>query len=453
MQHARRLKALTLAMVLALPVQARAQAPMFIPLVPPVGVILAPLALMILIPLGMELSKTDEKRVRELEARGDWAAVAALATRNLAAAPDDPHWLELRGRALQRQSGCAAAVPDLGRAFDLRMAQTPVLAEPAFAVGLALGQCEMALWELPAAADTMGKLAALSPQRWEPVYNLGVIQALQGNVAGAAAAYASLRERNPAMADALLARYIQPAQAPSPAPSSVQSTPTDAVPSGGAATGFTVASPAGLPPPVGDTGLTIGNRVLVLPPGRWYAAPQSTRTVMGGHIRVGPVKTDPVMLTTLAAFELSPSGRLGAAVAFSANAKQAYGISYWNVDEPCTLRDALAVDRFNSPYDQPECLSVRVVTPALARTSTDLAPALQAAQAAGAALPAAAYEVRYARYGLDRVVVATWLVPTQRLAGDLAAVQWGHALAHGLRPLAWSSQAQTVSPPPVGPMP
>lgn len=452
MQHARRLNALTLMIALALPVPARAQAPLFIPLVPPLGAILAPLALMVLVPLGMELSKTDEKRVRELETRGDWAAVAALATRNLAAAPRDPYWLELRGRALQRQSGCAAAVPDLGQAFDARLAQTPVLPEPAFAVGLALGQCEMALWDLPAAADTMGKLAALSPQRWEPVYNLGVIQALQGNVAGAAAAYASLRERNPAMADALLARYIEPAL-PSPAPSSVQSTPTDAVPSGVAAPGSAVASPAGLPPSLGDTGLTIGNRVLVLPPGRWYAAPQSTRTVMGGHIRVGPVKSDPVMLTTLGAFELSPSGRLGAAVAFSANAKQAYGISYWNVDEPCMLRDALAVDRFNSPYDQPECLSVRVVTPALARLSTDLVPALQAAQAAGATLPASAYEVRYARYGLDRVVVATWLVPTQRLAGDLAAVQWGHALAHGLRPLAWSSQAQTVSPPPLGPTP
>jgi len=452
MQHARRLNALTLMIALALPVPARAQAPLFIPLVPPLGAILAPLALMVLVPLGMELSKTDEKRVRELETRGDWAAVAALATRNLAAAPRDPYWLELRGRALQRQSGCAAAVPDLGQAFDARLAQTPVLPEPAFAVGLALGQCEMALWELPAAADTMGKLAALSPQRWEPVYNLGVIQALQGNVAGAAAAYASLRERNPAMADALLARYIEPAL-PSPAPSSVQSTPTDAVPSGVATPGSAVASPAGLPPPLGDTGLTIGNRVLVLPPGRWYAAPQSTRTVMGGHIRVGPVKTDPVMLTTLAAFELSPSGRLGAAVAFSANPKQAYGISYWNVDEPCTLRDALAVDRFNSPYDQPECLSLRVVTPALARASTDLAPALQAAQAAGATLPASAYEVRYARYGLDRVVVVTWLVPTQRLAGDLAAVQWGHALANGLRPLAWSSQAQSAGAPPLGPTP
>ena len=440
MQTARRTKALALALALAFPAQARAQAPLFIPLVPPAGVVLAPLALMILIPLGMELSKTDEKRVRELEARGDWAAVAALATRNLAAAPDDPHWLELRGRALQRQSGCAAAVPDLGRAFDLRMAQTPVLAEPAFTVGLALGQCEMALWELPAAADTMGQLAVLAPQRWEPVYNLGVIRALQGDASGARAAEARLRLLNPAMADALLARYIEPAPA-----DAAQTTAPSPV---------TADAPAArLPPPLAQTGLGIGNRMLALPPGRWYGAPPSGRTVMGGHIRSGPVRIDPVALTTLGAFELSASGGLAAAVAFSANPKQAYGISYWNVDEPCALRDSLAVDRFNSPYDQPECLSVRVVTPAPARTSADLAPALQAAQAAGATWPAAAYEVRYARYGLDQVVVATWLVPTQRLAGDLAAVQWGHALANGLRPMAWSSQAQSAGTPPLGPMP
>ncbi len=444
MQTARRTKALALALALALPAQTRAQAPLFIPLVPPVGVILAPLALMILVPLGMELSKTDEKRVRELEARGDWAGVVALATRQLAAAPGDLYWLELRGRALQRQSGCAAAVPDLGQAFDLRMAQTPVAAEPAFTVGLALGQCEMALWDLAAAADTMGKLAALAPQRWEPVYNLGVIRALQGDGPGARTAEAGLRPLNPAMADALLERYIQPAPA--------QTAPGDAAQRAAASAATADAPAARLPPPLAQTGLNIGNRMLVLPPGRWYAAPAGGRTVMGGHIRAGPVKIDPVALTTLGAFELSASGGLAAAVAFSANAKQAYGISYWNVDEPCTPRDALAVDRFNSPYDQPECLSVRVVTPALARTAADLAPALQAAQAAGATLPAAAYVVRYARYGLDRVVVATWLVPTQRLAGDLAAVQWGHALANGLRPMAWSSEAQNAATPPLGPM-
>ena len=325
------------------------------------------------------------------------------------------------------------------------MAQTPVLAEPAFTVGLALGQCEMALWELPAAADTMGQLAVLAPERWEPVYNLGVIRALQGDASGARAAEARLRLLNPAMADALLARYIQvpPAQ-PGLADAAQALAPSPA----------TADAPAArLPPPLAQAGLGIGNRMLELPPGRWYGAPLSGRTVMGGHIRSGPVRIDPVALTTLGAFELSASGGLAAAVAFSANPKQAYGISYWNVDEPCALRDGLAVDRFNSPYDQPECLSVRVVTPGMARTAADLAPALLAAQAAGATMPAAAYEVRYARYGLDRVVVVTWLVPTQRLAGDLAAVQWGHALANGLRPLAWSSQVQSAGTPPLGPTP
>jgi hypothetical protein len=78
---------------------------------------------------------------------------------------------------------------------------------------------------------------------------------------------------------------------------------------------------------------------------------------------------------------------------------------------------------------------------------------LQAAEAAGATLPAAAYEVQYARYGLDWVVTSTWLVPTQRMAGDLAAMQWGHALADVLRPLARWPEPQRVSPPALGPTP
>jgi len=155
----------------------------------------------------------------------------------------------------------------------------------------------------------------------------------------------------------------------------------------------------------------------------------------------------------LGAFEVTGAGRLAAAVAFTANKKQAFGISYWNVDDPCASRDGVYVERFNSPFDQPECLRLRVLTPAMMRAVADLQPVLQAAEAAGATLPAAAYEVQYARYGLDWVVTSTWLVPTHRLAGDLAAVQWGHALANALRPLARWPQPQTVAAPPLGPMP
>jgi hypothetical protein len=367
MQHPRTLKALALALALGLPMQARAQAPFFVPI--PASILVGPLV-MLLIPLGMELSKSDEKRVQELEARGDWASVVAMATQHLGAKPGDLYWLELRGRALQRQSGCTAALPDLRQAFDERLAQAPVLPEPAFAAGLALGLCEMAVWALPAAADTMGRLVALAPQRWEPDYNLGVIRALQGDLDGARAAEAALRPRNAEMADALLTRYIVPGPA-SPAPA--------------AAAGLSAqALPERLPPPLTEQVLTIGNRMLVLPQGRWYGTAASSRTVLGGHIRVAPVKIDRVELTTLGAFEVAAAGRLAAAVAFSANAKQAYGISYWNVDDPCASRDGVYVERFNSPFDQPECLRLRVLTPAMMRAVADLQPVLQAAEAAGA---------------------------------------------------------------------
>ena len=436
MQHPRTLKALALALALGLPMQARAQAPFFVPI--PASILVGPLV-MLLIPLGMELSKSDEKRVQELEARGDWASVVAMATQHLGAKPGDLYWLELRGRALQRQMGCAAALPDLRQAFDGRLAQAPLQPEPTFAAGLSLGLCEMAVWDLNAAAATMVRLSPLAPQGWEPIYNLGVIRALQGDLDGARAAEAALRPRNAEMADALLSRYIVPGSA-SPAPDTAAGLSAQAL-------------PERLPPALAEQALTIGNRMLVLPQGRWFGTAASSRTVLGGHIRVAPVKIDRVELTTLGAFEVTGAGRLAAAVAFTANKKQAFGISYWNVDDPCASRDGVYVERFNSPFDQPECLRLRVLTPAMMRAVADLQPVLQAAEAAGATLPAAAYEVQYARHGLDWVVTSTWLVPTHRLAGDLAAVQWGHALANALRPLARWPQPQTVAAPPLGPMP
>jgi hypothetical protein len=226
MQHPRTLKALVLAVALGLPLQARAQAPFLVPI--PASILVAPLV-MLLIPLGMELSKSDEKRVQELEARGDWASIAAMATQHLGAKPGDLYWLELRGRALQRQSGCAAALPDLRQAFDERLAQAPLQPEPTFAAGLSLGLCEMAVWDLNAAAATMVRLSPLAPQRWEPIYNLGVIRALQGDLDGARAAEAALRPRNAEMADALLSRYIVPGSV-SPAPDTAAGLSAQALP-------------------------------------------------------------------------------------------------------------------------------------------------------------------------------------------------------------------------------
>jgi hypothetical protein len=316
--------------------------------------------------------------------------------------------------------GCAAALPDLRQAFDGRLAQAPLQPEPTFAAGAVAGPVRDGRVGLECRSGHDGPTVPLAPQGWEPIYNLGVIRALQGDLDGARAAEAALRPRNAEMADALLARYIVPGSA-SPAPDTAAGLSAQAL-------------PERLPPALAEQALAIGNRMLVLPQGRWFGTAASSRTVLGGHIRVAPVKIDRVELTTLGAFEVTGAGRLAAAVAFTANKKQAFGISYWNVDDPCASRDGVYVERFNSPFDQPECLRLRVLTPAMMRAVADLQPVLQAAEAAGATLPAAAYEVQYARHGLDWVVTSTWLVPTHRLAGDLAAVQWGHALANALRP-------------------
>jgi Flp pilus assembly protein TadD len=333
----------------------------------------------------MELSKSDEKRVQELEARGDWASVVAMATQHLGAKPGDLYWLELRGRALQRQMGCAAALPDLRQAFDGRLAQAPLQPEPTFAAGLSLGLCEMAVWDLNAAAATMVRLSPLAPQRWEPIYNLGVIRALQGDLDGARAAEAALRPRNAEMADALLARYIVPGSA-SPAPDTAAGLSAQAL-------------PERLPPALAEQALTIGNRMLVLPQGRWFGTAATSRTVLGGHIRVAPVKIDRVELTTLGAF------RCSAAVAFTAN----------------EAGPALVLERRPVLYDASRgastALTGRCCACVLRRHVCVADRSRCCRRPAAGATPA-----KYAATGWTGGHVHL-AVPTHRLAGDLAAVR------------------------------
>jgi hypothetical protein len=423
-----------LALALVAPAPGRAQVGFPIPV--PASVLVVPLLLLAL-PLGMELSKSDATRVRELEARRDWRGLAALATRRLDAQPGDLHWHALRGRALQQQGRCGDAIPDLRLAFEGQTALSPVQVESAFATGVTLGVCEMAGWDLTSAAQTLRRLATLDPGRWEPDYHLGVILALQGDLEGARAAQARLQVKNAAMAAALQSRYIDPGVAS--VPSADLAGPE--TPVTGAAAGA-----------LSDARLVIGNRTLVLPPGAWVLAATSQETVRGSSMRNAVSRTNDVTVLTHHAYAVERD-RLSAVATFSANPKQAYGTSWWMADVPCKMPDAVVLERFNSPFDQPECLSVRVVDRATAAALAALEPALHAARAAGATLPAASYEVHYVRYGLDWVVASTWLLPMQRVAGDLAAVQWALALAEGLRPLGRQSGAQSVTVPPLGPMP
>lgn len=407
----RKTLAAALAASLAMAPGARAQAPM---IAVPVGpeVLAVPL-LLLLLTLGMKMSQSDEKTVRELEKRGDWAAVVALADKRLAARADELTWREIRGRALQRSGRCELAMLDLRYAFERRVSAGGAAAnDAAFQVGLALGLCEMQAWQLEAAAATMTRLAALAPTRWEPPYNLAVIAAQRSDAA--APARASARAASPAPLPAPLAMH--------PA---VQ---------------------------LNQQQLRIGDRGMQLPAGAWTLQSSTSHSVRASEFRRAQL-VDEVPLVTVRALATAPDGSLAAAVAFTANPQRAYGMAYWGGEDLCAVRDVLHVDRFRNSLNQPECVYVRLVSAEAVRDSPRLAPALAAAAQAGMPLPSWAYEIHYSLYGQDWMVASTWLLPASRLAGSLAAVQWARDLAAQMAPMARRADALPALVPPLGPAP
>jgi hypothetical protein len=451
----RPLTAAALSMALAIAgAPVRGQMPIPFPVVPDPIFLIVPLVLTAL-GMGVELSKSDADRVRQLESRGDWDQVEALINARLARNPDDLQWRELRGRMLQRRGRCADALDDLRFAFEHRQAAgDPAATDTAFDVGLLLGSCQMALWDLPAAIATLTRLVEIAPGRWEPYYHLGVARARQGDAEGAQAAVTALRSRNAAMADAL-ATYL----------SNSATSRRDAA--AGAANAAPSARPASVPPSSGtlratlgpdgrlmatlepDGRLAVGDRSLMLPAGPWELAVTTRQVLFAGNIR-GVTKVDPVSVVTAYAYQPGAQG-VATAMSFIANPVQAYGRSHWSADADCEAPGALHRDRFHSPIDQPECLIVRRVDAASALSIPQLEPALRAAQNAGLALPAHAYLVHYRRHGMDWVIGATFLLPLDRVVGDAAAVQWGLALAAELRPLGHLSGPRMAYTPVLGP--
>jgi hypothetical protein len=409
----------------------RAQA---FPVPVPPSILAVPL-LLLLIPVGIQLSRSDETEVRRLEAREDWAALVALASRRLAAHPGDVQWHELRGRALQRQGRCGEAIGDLRAVFEHRLVHAPLAADPAFDAGLALGLCEMALPDWDAAARTMTRLSTLAPSRWEPDYHLGVIYARRADTAAALAMVESLKGKSPGMAASLQA-YLGASRAQALAG---PETPQVAAP----------AAPAQRF--IADGRLAVGSHALVLPPGAWYLGATSRHTVRGGNVRPLVARTTEVPVVTVHAYSLGADSSVAAVVAFSANPVEAYGISYWNVDDGCAASGTVYLKRFNRGFDQPECVHVRRVDAASALASARLGPALRVAMAAGASAPALSYEVHYERYAMDWAVAATVLVPVPTFADDVAAQQWAQALAEGLRPLSRQPGSAIAGLPPLGP--
>jgi hypothetical protein len=451
----RSLTVAALALALAVPgAPVRGQVPFPIPIAPDPIFLIVPLVLTVL-GLGVEMSKSDADRVRQLESRGDWDQVEALVNARLARNPDDPQWRELRGRMLQRRGRCADALDDLRFAFERRQAAgDPAATGAAYDVGLLLGLCQMALWDLPAAIATMTRLTEIAPERWEPHYHLGVARARQGDAECAQAEVTALRSLNAAMAEAL-ATYLANSTsgrrdaAAGAAHATASGQRASAPPSSGtlpATLGPDGRPLATLEP---DGRLAVGDRSLMLPAGPWELAAAMRQVVFAATFR-GVTKVDPVPLVTAYAYQPGAQG-IATAVAFTANPARAYGRSYWSADADCAAPGALHSDRFHSAIDQPECLLVRRVDAAAALSVPQLEPALRAAQDAGLALPAHAYLVHYRRHGMDWVGGATFLLPWDRVVGDVAAVQWGLALAAELRPLAQRPGPRMARTPVLGP--
>jgi hypothetical protein len=315
----------------------------------------------------------------------------------------------------------------------------------------------MALWDLSAASETLTRLTEVAPTRWEPYYQLGVARDRLGDAAGTQAALAALREHNAPMADALTVHLARSAASRREAAAGAAiATPGAPVASARAAStppraGTAPAGPllATLEP---DGRLAVGARSLLLPTGPWQLTATARQVVYAATPAFGGViqKTDAVVLVTAYAHQ-GGSQDVATLVAFSANPVRAHGRSHWSTHADCAVPGALHHDRFHSPIDQPECLLVLRVDGPAVLSLPQLEPALRAAQAAGLALPAHAYLVHYRRYGLDWVVGATFLLPWDRVVGDVAAVQWGLALAAELRPLGHASGLRTARTPVLGP--
>lgn len=400
---------------------ARAQAPFPVPI--PGEVFLLPLLLLAL-PLAHEWSKSDRDRLRELQSRQDWDRVAALAERELAARPGDARWLDVRGRARMAQGRWDEAVADLRAAFDA-MADAGIDVERRRAVGLALALGESLAGDAEAARKTLGRLRALDPDGtvWHPWYQLGVLAARRGDTAALAEALVALRPLRPQAAQRLQ--------------SDAEAATSD---------------PSGWPTgPAPGTRLAIGPHAVQLPGEGWTPGPDApVQHVRGGLRQI--LQTSQAALHTRSAYAAS-GGRLHAAAVFSANALQAYGVSSWDVPDPCAGEgpSLLHRSRFDAGFDHPECLLVRRVGGADAPAAV-LAPVLAAATAAGAAPPPRAHEIVYARYGLDWTVSLTLLLPVAQLPGDLAVSAWALALATALRPLAQDGAPREAALPPLRPL-
>ena len=476
----RRIRTLAAAGLLLCCLAARAQAPMPIPVAPsPALVVLA--VLLEAAFLGSLFSRSDEKEVRELERRHDWAGLSALADRRLRALADRGRappsapghdagaeggdatgattgeatgsataaarpeqetadarkradrrafWLLVRAHAKRRLGDCAGSVAD-HRAAAALGARPPPAAE------LERGQCEMSLARWEDAEQTMLRAAQAAPALWEPHFNLAVIRSLRGDASGVREALADLRARNPAAADAFetgfgvaLARVPEPRAGEAGEPASW----ARRIPVVGPE--LSPSTPAGW---LAAGELAIGGRALRLPPGAWLLASASGSSISG---RISGASSTSLLQvrgsavpTTVAVAVSAAGGFVDSIVVYEANPRQAAGVDDWDAPA-CRPVGALHADRFDSRFDRPECLSLHRIDAAAIEARPGLAGLAERVGALGLSLHPAWYAAAYSGYGVSAMARVTVYRPVRALPGDLVAIDWARLLADAVRPLA-----------------
>ena len=188
--------------------------------------------------------------------------------------------------------------------------------------------------------------------------------------------------------------------------------------------------------------LPVGMHAMRLDAPGWQPTPVADPPALQGGPTFQLVRTQLVRLRAASA-EARQDGVLRGRLWMAAPAARAWGVSVWDVDDPCrhAVPGAVLVESVAISIQQPDCLSVRAV-------------------AAGAPVPGwtdgwvpdeAGWLFAYERYGMDGAVQARLWLPQARVPGAMLAALWGRAWAAGLRPWGDATGPATAALPPLRP--
>lgn len=198
------------------------------------------------------------------------------------------------------------------------------------------------------------------------------------------------------------------------------------------------AAPA-VPAPAPGLRLPVAAQAVELPGAGWQPVPTADPPPLRGGPNLQFVRAQAIALRAAAA-EARVDGVLRGRLWLATHAARAWGVSVWDVDDPCRRpgAGAVLVESVALSIQQPDCLTLRAL------------PAGEPMPGLADARPAdeAGWLFAYDRFGMDGVVQARLWLPQSRLPGPLLAALWARAWAAGLRP--WAdppSPAPAMLPP------